>query len=131
MELNQSEAEAVFELAKTFTVDRLTTAEMKAKSEAPEVNVSTPVTEISTPVTPAYIEPLVPSPWVPVSTVPVTPPAYTMDQLAVAATQLVDAGRREALVGLINTFGVSALTALAPEHYGAFATHLRTMGAKI
>jgi outer membrane biosynthesis protein TonB len=63
--------------------------------------------------------------------VPTTQQTYTMEQLAVAATQLVDAGRREELVGLLGQFGVQALTALPKEQYGAFATALRQMGAKI
>ena len=63
--------------------------------------------------------------------VPTTAPSYTKDQLAVASTQLVDAGRREALVQLLYSFGVQALTALPKEQYGAFATKLREMGAKM
>ncbi|RAK21112.1 hypothetical protein B0I26_10364 [Anoxybacillus vitaminiphilus] len=63
--------------------------------------------------------------------VPTSAPSYTLDQLAVAATQLVDAGRREELVQLLSSFGVQALTALPKEQYGAFATKLREMGAKI
>ncbi|UTW68639.1 hypothetical protein KHA80_14140 [Anaerobacillus sp. HL2] len=43
----------------------------------------------------------------------------------------VDAGKREALVQLLQSFGVQALTALPKEQYGAFATKLREMGAKI
>lgn len=69
--------------------------------------------------------------FIPSSVVPTTAPTYTMEQLAVAATQLVDAGRRTELVALLASFGVQALTALPKEHYGAFATKLRTMGAKI
>jgi hypothetical protein len=65
------------------------------------------------------------------SAVPTTEQAYTMDQLAVAATQLMDAGRQPELVQLLNNFGVQALTALPKEQYGAFATQLRGMGAKI
>lgn len=63
--------------------------------------------------------------------VPTSAPAYTFDQLAVAATQLVDAGRREEVLQLLNSFGVQALTALPKEQYGAFATKLRELGAKI
>jgi hypothetical protein len=58
-------------------------------------------------------------------------PTYTMEQLAVAATHLVDAGRRSELVSLLQTFGVQALIALPKEQYGAFATQLRALGAKI
>lgn len=68
---------------------------------------------------------------VPTSTVPTSTQTYTMEQLAVAATQLVDAGRRSELVNLLQTFGVQALTALPKEQYGAFATQLRALGAKI
>jgi hypothetical protein len=63
--------------------------------------------------------------------VPTSAQTYSMEQLAVAATQIVDAGRRTELVSLLNSFGVQALTALPKEHYGAFATQLRAAGAKL
>lgn len=63
--------------------------------------------------------------------VPTTAQTYTMDQLAVAATQLMDAGKQPELVSLLNSFGVQALTALPKDQYGAFATALRQMGAKL
>jgi hypothetical protein len=66
-----------------------------------------------------------------IPTVPTSTQSYTMEQLAVAATQIVDAGRRAELVGLLSSFGVQALTALPKEQYGAFATQLRVLGAKI
>lgn len=64
-------------------------------------------------------------------TVPTSAPSYTMDQLAVAATQLMDAGRQQELLGLLSSFGAQSLMALPKEQYGAFATKLREMGAKI
>lgn len=67
----------------------------------------------------------------PIAPVPTTTQAYTMEQLAVAATQIVDAGHRNELVSLLASFGVQALTALPKEQYGAFATQLRGLGAKI
>lgn len=66
-----------------------------------------------------------------VNSVPTSAQSYTMEQLAVAATQLVDAGRREELVNLLKLFRVQALTALSKEQYGAFATQLRQLGVKI
>jgi len=63
--------------------------------------------------------------------VPTQAQSYTMDQLAIAATQLMDAGKRNELVNLLAQFGVQALTALPKEQYGAFATALRGMGARI
>lgn len=66
-----------------------------------------------------------------VAVVPTAAQTYTMEQLAVAATQLVDAGRRTELVQLLGAFGVQALTSLPKDQYGAFATQLRALGAKI
>ncbi|RDW17018.1 hypothetical protein CWR48_15555 [Oceanobacillus arenosus] len=63
--------------------------------------------------------------------VPTTNPVYTIDQLAVAATQLMDAGKRDELIGLLGQFNVQALTALPQEQFGAFATRLRELGAKL
>lgn len=68
-----------------------------------------------------------PAPVVPTTTAP----SFTIDQLAVAATQLMDAGQQPALLGLLGQFGVNALTALPKEQYGSFATALRQLGAKI
>ncbi len=67
----------------------------------------------------------------PAPAVPVTTQTYTLDQLAQAATQLMDAGRRNELIALLSSYGVQALTALPKEQYGAFATQLRAMGARI
>lgn len=67
----------------------------------------------------------------PAQTVPTSAPSYTMDQLAVAATQLMDAGKRDELLQLLAAFGVQALTSLPQEQYGAFATKLRELGANI
>lgn len=65
---------------------------------------------------------------VPVST---TPTGYTMEQLAVAATGLVDAGKGDAIRDILAGFGVQALTQLTKEQYGAFAMKLREAGASI
>ena len=58
-------------------------------------------------------------------------PAYTLQQLAVAAAPLLDAGRVVELQTLIRQFGVDSLTALPPERYGEYATALRSLGARI
>lgn len=63
--------------------------------------------------------------------VPTSAPAYTMDQLAVAATQLMDAGRQQDLLNLLASFNTQSLMQVPQEQYGAFATKLREMGAKI
>lgn len=81
-------------------------------------------------VQPAQQAPMQPAPTQGAS-VPTSAQSYTMEQLAVAATQIVDAGRRTELVNLLSSFGVQALTALPKDQYGAFATQLRALGAKI
>lgn len=62
---------------------------------------------------------------------PTTAPTYTLEQLATAATPLIDAGRQTELTTLLAQFSVQALTQLPKEQYGSFATALRSMGAKI
>ena len=68
----------------------------------------------------------------PVAAVPVAAtPAYNLDQIANAAAELARGGRLQELQGLLAKYGVQALPALNPDHYGAFATDLRGLGAKI
>jgi hypothetical protein len=115
------------------------TIESIAVSEsAPVIPVQAPVQQMPVQQSPIQQAPIqqapvqqMPMQQAPVSPVPTTPQTYGMEQLAVAATQLVDAGRRSDLVGLLARFGVPALTALPKEHYGAFATELRSLGARI
>lgn len=63
--------------------------------------------------------------------VPTAAVSYTQEQLAVAASSLLDAGKSNELVSLLASFGVQALTQLPQEHYGAFATKLRELGAQL
>ena len=64
--------------------------------------------------------------------VPTTAPTYTLMELSNAAKAICDTGKVEKIRALITDhFGVKALTELAPERYGEFATAIRAMGAKI
>lgn len=67
----------------------------------------------------------------PAPAVPVTAPTYTLDQIAKAGANLVDAGKMERLLALLTKYGVQAVTQLTPDQYGAFATELRALGAQI
>lgn len=71
----------------------------------------------------------------PVQTPPVGVPtsdvSYTNEQLAVAMTSLVDAGKMDAVRALLNRFNAPSLMQLPKEMYGAFASELRQMGAKL
>lgn len=95
------------------------------ETAAPSVQPRSQITGV-----PVQAQPMPPQqPQQPVPTA--TAPTYTQEQLARAAGMLMDAGKRDQLVGLLNKFGVQALTMLPKEHYGAFATELRQLGAQI
>jgi hypothetical protein len=96
---------------------------------APDQQQPAPTAVPTAPVQPPVQQPA--APVAPLQAVPTSAPSYTIDQLAVAATQLMDAGKRNELLQLLAAFGVPSLTALPKEQYGAFATKLREMGAQI
>ncbi|MDQ0254902.1 hypothetical protein J2S74_002284 [Evansella vedderi] len=117
-------------------------AQVDSAPLSPSQPVQEPAQQVVQPQQPAGVPTAAPAPVAPQpepqqqsapvqSAVPTSETTYTMDQLAVAATQLMDQGKRDALLQLLSSFGVQALTALPKEQYGAFATKLREQGAKI
>lgn len=60
-------------------------------------------------------------------------PAFTLEQVSKAGAELLSAqpAKMPELMGLLSQFGVQTVNALKPEQLGAFATALRSMGAKI
>lgn len=89
----------------------------------PQMDAQQPVAQQTfTPVEPVALAP---------TPVPTTQVSYDINQLAVAATGLMDAGKQQDLMNLLAKFGVQALTQLPKEQYGAFATELRGLGANI
>lgn len=112
----------------------------KAVPVAPTVQPVTPVAQMATPVTSpqptapvqTLVAPAPPQPVVPAqAAVPTSAATYTQDELQRAAVTLLDAGRQNDLVTMLNSFGVEAITMLPKERYGEFATALRQMGAQI
>lgn len=99
------------------------------------------------PPTPATVAPIAPATTAanpapapaPVQPTPVTPPVvpttaaptYSREQIMTAGAVLIDAGKIKELTGLLNAFGVQAVTQLKPDQLGAFATELRKLGAQI
>lgn len=57
--------------------------------------------------------------------------AITIDMLAAAGAPLVDHGKMQQLMALLNKYGVQAITQLTPDKYDAFAADLRAIGAQI
>lgn len=57
--------------------------------------------------------------------------AYTLEQLQVAAAGLTSSGKMPQVMGILQKFGIQAMTELPKERYGEFATALREAGAQI
>ena len=122
-----------------------TPAPVAAPTQAPGAPLSATPAQTATPiaptapavapapaVTPAANVPAAPVAQAPVaSAVPTGAPTYTLEMIARAGTALVDAGKMDALCGLLAKYGVEALTALDPAQYGNFANDLRALGAQI
>lgn len=102
-----------------------TAAPMPAPAPIP-VSVSVPAT--SAPVNTANPAPTT-APAVPLS----QGPTYTLAQIAKAGADLIsqNPGLLPQVNALLAQYGVQAVTDVKPEHYGAFATALRGLGAKI
>lgn len=95
--------------------------------------VQPPVQPTAAPASAAPVQQPVPTAQTaPVSTgVPTGTKEYTMDELAAAAIPLMDSGGQQVLIDLLHQFGTDALPNLPRAQYGAFATALRSLGAKI
>ena len=59
------------------------------------------------------------------------PPTYSMEQLAVAATGLIDAGKMQDVQNTLVSLGAQTLMDLPQEKYGEFASAIKAMGAVI
>lgn len=137
-------AEAIRDLAKMLEIPR----SISISCENPPADAPTDQLAPATPVQPPV--PAVPAPQpIPTAPVPQIPAApvqqatpapqpvptsakiYTTDELSRAAMGLMDAGRQNDLIGLLQQFGVRSLPDLPQEQYGAFATALRGLGAQI
>lgn len=66
----------------------------------------------------------------PVPTATATP-TYTMEQLAVVATGLIDAGKMQDVQNTLASLGAQTLMDLPQEKYGEFASAIKAIGAVI
>lgn len=68
-----------------------------------------------------------------VTPIPTAAPTFTIDQISQAAALFADGApeNREAVLALMNRYNADMLTTLTEGQYGAFATELRALGAKI
>ena len=67
----------------------------------------------------------------PAAAVPTTAATYTLDDLSRAGAELVDAGKKDALIAALQRYGVASMPDIPREQYAAFATELRALGARI
>lgn len=63
--------------------------------------------------------------------VPTSAPQYTYDMLFNAAAALMGQNKGPQLQQLLMKYGIQRLPDLPPEQYGAYATDLRALGAKL
>lgn len=114
-----------------------TAAPVVSPALAPGAPLSATPAQTATPIAPTIpvaAPALVATPAANVTPAPVVPtsaPQYTLDMIASAGATLIDAGKMEQLMQLLDRFGVKSLTELSPENYGAIATELRALGAAI
>lgn len=112
--------------------DLVAAAQLLAKCVAPNsAEVAAPVQQ-SAPVAqaPAPMAPPAPvAPAVPLATAP----TFTIQQIAKAGAELFTnrPELRPQVNALLTQYGIQSVTDLKPEHYGAFATALRGLGANI
>ena len=106
-------------------VEPVATAPIEQPSVQPEPTVSpvaptaptAPITEPTTPVTPA---------------VPVAPvKEYTLEEIQVAMQPLMDAGKIDQIITLVQRYGVSSLPEITKDRYGELITDLRALGARL
>ena len=68
----------------------------------------------------------------PVVAAPTAPTlSYSLEQLSLAAAPLMDAGKTQELIAILQSFGVDSLQNLPPEKYGSFAVAVRSLGGQI
>lgn len=109
---------------------------------APRPTAPTPAPQPAVNPTPAAVipqtaAPTVPSAPAPSPAIPMTPvteaPKYSIDDIARAGAELAQQGpdKIAALTGLLQQFGLQAVTQLRTEQMGPFVLAMRGMGARI
>lgn len=140
-------AEAVNNLARVFGTSAINdlTTETQQMTHAPQAEASFApqmAASVQQPAAAPTQQPLpvqqaaqqittVPTPPASQAAVPTSTATYTLDDLSRAGMTLMDSGRQNDLLNLLTQFGVTSLPDLPAAQYGAFATALRGLGAKI
>ena len=101
------------------------TATAEVKQTPNDVSVATPTQAVPATVIPATV--------IPATTIPATPQAesFTQEQLAVAMSNAVSAGKMNVVMEILGKFNVQALTQVNPADYNKLATMLREAGVNV
>ena len=86
-------------------------------------------TGLTVPVAP--VQPQQPAPGNPVAGADTIDLRHSLEQLQVAAAGLTGTGKMPQVMGILQQFGIQAMTELPKERYGEFAAALREAGAQI
>lgn len=117
-----------------------TTEEPPTALVVPATAETTPVAPVAQPATVAPVVPTsvsvptAPEPQQapPTPAVPVAPvKEYTLEEIQVALIPIMDAGRTNEIVGLMQKYGVSDLTKVPKDSYPQLIQDIRNMGARI
>lgn len=102
------------------------TATAEVKQTPNDVSVATPTQAV-----PA--QHVIPATVIPATTIPATPQAesFTQEQLAVAMSNAVSAGKMNVVMEILGKFNVQALTQVNPADYNKLATMLREAGVNV
>lgn len=128
------------ELSKTITETIIPNIE-EPINKAEEIPVKVEVQPQVAPVIPAQPAPMpvapatsvqpVPAPATPVIPTTTVQESFTREQLAVAMSNAVSAGKMNIVQGILQQFGVQALTQINPADYNKVATMLKEAGVNI
>ena len=111
-----------------------TTEEPPTAPVVPATVQAPPVAPVAQPTTVAPVVPTTPEPTQapPTPAVPVAPvKEYTLEEIQVALQPLMDAGRTNEIVGLMQKYKVASLPELPKDQFPNLVVDLRNMGAQI
>lgn len=91
-----------------------------AANQVPQVQTATPAA-----VTPA------PAPVAPAPAPAPVQKTYTLDELSLASAELIDNGKMQQIMAIIQKYGVPAINLLRPDQYESYAADIRAIGGKI
>lgn len=103
------------------------------ESETAVVNQKVTDVKISQPTQTTIQANVIPATVIPATVIPATPQteSFTQEQLAVAMSNAVSAGKMNVIMEILGKFNVQALTQINPVDYNKLATMLREAGVNV